>query len=156
MIGSYLSFSNYGQKLMECPNEEGITTDAPARVTYVPSSTASVDMILDEMSVLLTSGRLTSNNRQLMKPIVEQALNSGDVSKAVRIAQQLIFASPEFHATNIPRKQNVEREVTGYNYLPPKPYKGKIERKMTVVVISTDTYSIPFLLLTYYIIFALL
>ena len=123
MMGPY-SFANI-PKVMECPGEEGITTDAPAHMTYVPSSTASVDVILDELSVLLTSGRLTSSNRELMRPFVEAAYNSGDIGKAVRIAQQLMFAAPEFHATNIPRKQNVAREITGYNYLPSKPYKGK-------------------------------
>jgi hypothetical protein len=122
---AYLTFSGYGQRLMECPDEEGIIDHSPAHATYVPSSTASVEAILDEMSTLLTSGRLSSHNRQLIKPIVEQAFNSGDISKAVRIAQQLTFSTPEFHATNIPRKQNTAREISSYNFLPSQPYKGK-------------------------------
>lgn len=123
---AYLTFSGWGQKLMECPDEEGITDDSPAHATYVPSSTASVDLILDEMSTLLTSGRLSSHNRQLIKPVVEQAFNSGDISKAVRIAQQLMFAAPEFHATNIPRKQNTAREISSYDFLPSQPYKAVV------------------------------
>lgn len=132
---AYLTFSGWDQRLMECPDEEGITDDSPAHAAYFPSLTASVDAILDEMSTLLTSGRLSSHNRQLIKPIVEQAFNSGDIPKAVRIAQQLMFATPEFHATNIPRKQNTAREIDRYSFLPSQPYKGKLIALMSPVTL---------------------
>ena len=59
----------------------------------------SLDDILDELDILLTSGRLTDKNRELIKSHVSLVFDTGDVAKAVRVAQELIFASPEFHST---------------------------------------------------------
>lgn len=115
----------------ECPSSEGQTDLSPARATYWPS-TESVDVILDELALLLTAGRLGETNRAIIKPAVEEAFNSGDVAKAVRIAQQLVSASPEFHSTNIVRQEGtgIPREVDGHQPLPP----GAEEYKAVVVI----------------------
>ena len=80
------------KSVFSCATSEGDTSLSPAKADYWPSSsTASVDDILDDLSVLLTAGRLGDTNRATIKPFVEQVYNTGDVSKAVRVAQQLIF-----------------------------------------------------------------
>ena len=83
----------------ECASTEGDTSLSVASSDYWPASTSSVDDILDDLSLLLTSDRLGDKNRALVKSVVEQEYNTGDVAKAVRMAQQLIFATPEFHST---------------------------------------------------------
>lgn len=116
----------------QCPENEGETHFSPARATYSPPPTASVDDLLDELALLLTAGRLGEKNRAIVKGAVEPAFNSGDVAKAVRIAQQLIFASPEFHSTGITRQKGagVARTIAGY---PPLP-NGAEEYKAVVVI----------------------
>ncbi|KAL7541246.1 hypothetical protein ACHAXR_012136 [Thalassiosira sp. AJA248-18] len=108
-----------------CASTEGDTSLSPAAISYEPSSTASVDDILDELVVLLTAGRLSESNRNLIKSVMNQYFSS-DVGKAVRIAQQLLISTPEFHSTSIPRKLDSVREVTGYDTPPSTPYKALV------------------------------
>jgi len=91
------------EHVFNCPSTEGDTSHSPAIMSYWPSSTSSVDDILDELALLMTAGRLSPQNRAIIKPIVSVPFNSGDVARAVRAAQQLIWSSPEVHATSIPR-----------------------------------------------------
>jgi hypothetical protein len=106
-----------------CAKEEGDTSLSSARATYWPSSTASADTIINELGLLLTSDRLTEENRAIIRAHVEKEMNNGDVSKAVRVAQELILSTPEFHATNIVRKQDNIRETLGYAEAPKSSYK---------------------------------
>jgi uncharacterized protein (DUF1800 family)/uncharacterized protein (DUF1501 family) len=114
------------QQAFSCASVEGDTSLSPAKVDFWPSSTASVDDILDELSVLLTAGRLGDKNRATIKLFVEQVYNTGDVSRAVRVAQQLIFSSPEFHSTTVTRNLNDKRQITGYTEDPAAPYKAVV------------------------------
>jgi len=107
-------------------NEEGDTETAPAHSTYWPPSTASVDDIIDDLSMLLTSGRLTPKNRAVIKSVVEPEFNTGNVAKSIRMAQQLLFATPEFHSTSVTRNSNEVRELSGYTHPPAAPYKAVV------------------------------
>ena len=119
------SFEAYrGGGPFSCASEEGDTSLSPARSTYWPSQTNDVDEILDEISLLLTSGRLGVSNREIIRPLVQAELSTGDIAKSIRVAQELIIGSPEFHATNIARKQGTARELTGYETAPAAPYKA--------------------------------
>ena len=121
------SFEGWGvSQPFACADEEGDTSLSPAKPDYWPSSTTSVDHILNELDVLLTAGRLGDKNRALIKGIVEQEYNMGGVAKAVRMAQQLIFATPEFHATGITRNQVSPRQISGYTTTPAAPYKAVV------------------------------
>lgn len=108
----------------DCPTTEGDTSLSPARVSYWPQSATSVDDILDELDVLLTSGRLQASNRALIKSLVEPMM--GDVPKAIRAAQELILSTPEHHSTNLPRNQDIARVLTGYTEKPKAPYKAVV------------------------------
>lgn len=109
-----------------CPNTEGDYSLSPATISWTPSSTASVDDILEELNVILTAGRLSTSNKALIKTVMEQYFSSGDVGKAVRIAQQLIFSSPEYHVTSVPRVFDTSRQITGYEQAPATPYKALV------------------------------
>ena len=109
----------------DCPSEEGDTSLSPARISYTPQSIDSVDSIIDDLDLLLTSGRLQgSANRALIKGLVEPMM--GDVAKATRAAQQLIVSTPEYHTNNLPRKVDTPRLITGYTTKPKASYKAVV------------------------------
>ncbi|KAL7541680.1 LOW QUALITY PROTEIN: hypothetical protein ACHAXR_011131 [Thalassiosira sp. AJA248-18] len=109
-----------------CASTEGDTSKSWMVPEYWPSSTATVDDILDELAILLTSGRLSDNNRAIIKPYVQAEFDGGDVAKAVRAAQELVFSTPEFHATGTTRNRSDKRVVTGYTDPPGAPYKAVV------------------------------
>lgn len=127
---SKTTLSRLGYKFehaFNCPTSEGDTSFSPATTSYWPSSTSSVDDILDELALLMTAGRLSTKSRSLIKPIVSVPFNSGDIAKAVRAAQQLIWSSPEVHATNIPRIADSPRKPAGYETpVDPDSYKAVV------------------------------
>lgn len=110
-----------------CADHEGDTSLTPAAISYQPSSTATVDDVLNELSVLLTAGRLSDNNRNIIRSAMNDYFAT-DVGKATRIAQQLLLSTPEFHATSMPRKQGQLREIGGYSSTPTEPYKALVVR----------------------------
>eukprot|EP00567_Pseudictyota_dubia_P014397 CAMPEP_0197445160 /NCGR_PEP_ID=MMETSP1175-20131217/10449_1 /TAXON_ID=1003142 /ORGANISM="Triceratium dubium, Strain CCMP147" /LENGTH=182 /DNA_ID=CAMNT_0042976071 /DNA_START=1 /DNA_END=546 /DNA_ORIENTATION=- len=56
------------------------------------------DTVVDEMATLMTAGRLSEQSRQIIKEAYNSV--SSDSAAAIRVAQQLIVSSPEFHTTN--------------------------------------------------------
>lgn len=125
---SMSSFESWRNNLpLTCPSNEGDYSFSPATISYSRSSPISADEIIDDLDVLFTSGRLTNSiNRMHIKLLVESILATGDVSKAVRAAQELILSTPEYHITNIPRKLNEARVITGYESKPKAPYKAVV------------------------------
>ena len=120
--------STYATTLLPITNFILVSAASPE---FWPASTSSVDDILDELQVLLTSGRLTAKNRAIIKSIVEPEFNVGNVAKAVRIAEQLVFACPEFHTTGSTRNLNELRQISGYTEAPIAPYKAVVVLFMT-------------------------
>ena len=72
---------------------------------------------------MLTAGRLGDTNRAIVKGAIEPCF-AGNRPKAIRIAQQLITSSPEFHTTGLARKGDKERVITGYTQSPKHDYKA--------------------------------
>lgn len=66
-------------------------------LTYQPSFSEPQD-IVDELALLLTSGRLSSSSRNALKDIMT---NASDFSSGIKTAQKLIASSPSFHSTNL-------------------------------------------------------
>lgn len=114
------------RRYINCAKTEGDVSLSPAIITYQPSTTSSVDGVIDELSTLLTSGRLGDENRALIKSTILPYFSSGDVAKATRIAQQLIISAPEFHTTGAVRRQNSIREAAAYDTAPEQPYKALV------------------------------
>ena len=84
-----------------------------------------MDDIIDDLDILLTSGRLQgSTNRALIKSILQPMM--GDIPKAIRAAQQLVLSTPEYHSTNLPRTLNNARPPNAYATRHKTPYKAVI------------------------------
>ncbi len=110
----------------QCSTIEGNTDYSPAHFSYWPSSVESVHDILEELSLLLTSGRIKTSNEALIASLVQPIFDSGDIPKAIRAAQQYILTTPEAHATGISRIVGGEREITGYESKPRGSYKALV------------------------------
>ena len=82
-------------------NVEGAYDLAGGYLSYTPPvSSISPDEIVDDLCGLLTSGRMGNSNRSIIKDAYSGALHAGsDADSALRVAQQLIVSSPEYHTT---------------------------------------------------------
>eukprot|EP00957_Ditylum_brightwellii_P105884 8075103-Ditylum_brightwellii.AAC.1 len=117
-------WNGFGTRLAGfCPTQDGVSDTSEGTLTYAPTAT-TVDSLIDELSLMLTAGRLGENNRAIVKGTIENMYNGGDKAKAIRIAQQLITSSPEFHGTGLARKGGTERVLTGYTEPPQHEYKA--------------------------------
>ncbi|KAI2490759.1 Protein of unknown function (DUF1501) [Fragilaria crotonensis] len=93
------------------------------KLSYLPASSSSVATYIDELAMLLTAGRLSTSNRNLIRTVVAAEPNR---TMAVMKAQQLIALAPEFHSTNIARKSGVTRPEPESPTPSTKPYKAVV------------------------------
>jgi uncharacterized protein (DUF1501 family)/uncharacterized protein (DUF1800 family) len=102
---------------------------------YLPSTygidDSSADDIINDLSTILTSGRLSPENKQIIKNAFEQTIAEGKGEYEAMInAQQLIVLSPEFHTNSLARKTNQPRELPGTPDPTGVPYKAIIHLMM--------------------------
>jgi len=98
---------------------------------YLPSKygldEASANEVIDDLATLLTSGRLSPENREIMKEAFDYTLESGkDKFEAMVNAQQLMVLSPEFHTTGLIQKTGQDRTIPGKPNATDIPYKAVI------------------------------
>ena len=96
-----------------------------AEIPWPMTHKDNIDEVLGDLSLMLTAGRLGDVNKAIIKSAMQNEFLL-DRAKAVRIAQQLITASPEFHSTNVPRKEGGAREIKGYTHLSKHKYKAVV------------------------------
>lgn len=105
------------------------TTTNHGVLTYDPNNHGHTDAtaIVDDLANLLTSGRLSDDNRQIMVEAYEytKAQGKSDYEALVNV-QQLISTSPEFHTTNVPLKTGQNRTVSSSSQSTQIPYKAVI------------------------------
>ena len=82
--------------------------------------------MIDELAMLMVGGRLSEKNRALIRSAILPYYSTGDKGRATRIAQQLLLSAPEFHATNMPRRQDGLRQPEAYTTQPAQPYKALV------------------------------
>jgi hypothetical protein len=88
-------------------------------------STAS--QIVDDLSTLLTGGRLSGSQRDLLIEAYNFTMSRGKGAYEAMInVQQLIATSPEFHASNIPSSTGQPRALPSKPPKSGKPYKAII------------------------------
>jgi cullin-associated NEDD8-dissociated protein 1 len=80
---------------------------ADGHLRFTPSgggsdgSEATVEEVVDELSLLLTDGRLSQHAKTVVAAEYNRTmLETGSAKKALKVAQKLVIASAEFHATN--------------------------------------------------------
>ncbi len=79
--------------------------------------------VVDELATLLTSGRLSAEHRQFIRNAYDNAGSSND---GLRIAQEMIFTSAEFHTTNPVNTGDQHRESFSFPAPTGKPYKALV------------------------------
>lgn len=102
----------------DCPTQDGDFSKSDGWLRYTAPEDATVDELIDDLSLWLTSGRLTAVSHDFIKGVIEGMYQEGsdtaDREKAVRIAQQLIASTPEYHTTNMITKSTTKRIIRGY------------------------------------------
>lgn len=103
---------------------EGDYSQGLGKLEFLPTSYNAQEM-LDELNLLLTGGRL---NDEIQNTILG-AMSDGSITtdaQRLRLAQQLVVVSPEFHSTNnfVELDQEKSREPEGSTVHPAKRYKA--------------------------------
>jgi hypothetical protein len=99
----------------------------------------SASDVVDDLATLLTAGRLSSSNRNVIAAAFDETVNRlATIESAVRPspkaaffeavvnAQQLIAVTPEFHTTNTPSKTGSTRTLEAQRDPPTEPYKSVV------------------------------
>ncbi len=102
---------------------EGDYSNAAARLSFARPSTSAED-IVEELDMLLTNGRLSVENKQLIFNEYKKKLLTEGETAALRMAQQLIVSSPEFHTSNVVRPSGSPRSIPGSPQPKGVPYKA--------------------------------
>jgi len=76
-------------------------------LAFVPEGTWGTGVV-DELATLLTAGRLSSESRAIVQAAYD---GIGDPTEGLKLAQQLIATTPEFHSTNLVRANGLAREI---------------------------------------------
>lgn len=77
---------------------EGGSSSGPGNLTFSPSDPSNAEVVVNELATLLTSGRLNEKSREI---ISEEFSKAEDEQAGLRIAQQLMLTTPEFHSTSL-------------------------------------------------------
>lgn len=117
-FGGHSVDKNYERPDCDSISPGGITDGSVGKFQYPPSNSA-----LDELATLLTGGRLSEASRQLIDQVVAA---EGDPTMKLLKAQQLMAFSPEFHSTNIPRRNGNVRQSPPPKTPSSKPYKAVV------------------------------
>jgi uncharacterized protein (DUF1501 family)/uncharacterized protein (DUF1800 family) len=104
----------------------GQTALASGSTQYNPGESASPSVVVDELSTLLTSGRLGTRKRELLEGAYVEFLSTGTQRQALINLQQLIITTPEFHSNTISDNSEGDRLEPGGKQPSDKPYKAVI------------------------------
>jgi len=121
--GYGLGPSPWGCRLRSSPDTwlpAGNYENSVGYLAFSPESNhTSGEDVIDELATLITSGRLSDENREIILSAYNSIYNTTNstntteeetAATALRIAQQLIITTPEFHATSLVRKTGNARQ----------------------------------------------
>ena len=81
---------------------DGLHTNTIARLRHAPNGdTTDASNVVDQLSFLLTDGRLSDENRKIIEDQYTLSLNAGTTFEAIQVATVLMLATPEVHTTNL-------------------------------------------------------
>ena len=89
---------------------------------YTPTETTS-DKIVDELAMLMTSGRLSAESRQVAMDVYD---NEKYKKQAVMMVQQIIASSPEFQTTAMTKVGTETRSLPEMPTQSTEPYKAVV------------------------------
>ena len=85
-----------------------------------------IEVVLNELSTLLTAGRLSDTNKELVKIAAEDQFTYGERAKSIRAMIELILATAEFQTTGLARNSNEVRVPPVDDEPPSKEYKAVV------------------------------
>ena len=95
-------------------------------LSYQPPSNADPSDVINELSTLLTSGRLSDENKAIILDRYNEVMNADSPENALKVAQQLMVLSPEFATSNKVKTSNAAREPSSSSGSTAAPYKAII------------------------------
>ncbi|KAL7569392.1 hypothetical protein ACA910_010477 [Epithemia clementina (nom. ined.)] len=95
-------------------------------LTVQPDKSLTASAIVDQLSLLMTSGRLSSTSRTIIQQAYEEKKATSDHAKAIIRAQQLILTTPEFHTTGRVAPISKARPQPSTPNPTGKPYKAVV------------------------------
>lgn len=140
-INTVLSFIKYG--LNDCfegfgygsgscaigdsPGSEGNVTWVPELPGAVTDTTAVATAVVDQLSTLLTAGRLSQANKDTIVEAYVDTIDNGksDYEAAIN-AQQMVAMTPEFNSNCLVRKTGDPRPAPGAQAPSGNPYKAVV------------------------------
>lgn len=102
---------------------KGDYSNSMGYLAYRPSESYTSSQVVDEMSLLLTAGRMSDAKRSLLVEIFDRATTR---SEGFLDIGQLILTTPEFHTTGITENSGGIRPADGTVNPSVKPYKAVI------------------------------
>ena len=117
LISNGLTNCNYGfgdrvaKPTRSCSNT-GKASSADGRLHFTPSASAlqnGIEGIVDELDLLLTTGRLNKNSRRALVKAYSDSLQQGSADDALKAALKLLLMTSEFHTTAINRLRSKMR-----------------------------------------------
>ena len=108
------------------------------RFAYVPTNASSAEATIAEVSLLLTSGRLSQEKARVISDAYARTRAMSGDADALKVAQQLIMTTAEFQSTN-----NAGVRAATAKPLPPQLSLGRPYKAIVVVYLSggADTYN---------------
>jgi len=128
-VGSLIKYGltgcrgGFGQRAGKCSRagESNFEEYTEGKLEWRPTLPSSAASVVEELSLLLTAGRLSEQNARVIRDAYDGAAEEGGVDAALKIAQQLITAAPEFHATQ-------RNELTETKRPPPETNRTATDR----------------------------
>jgi len=106
--------------------KEGDYRNSQAKLNYKPSEPRNAKKVVDDLASILTAGRLNKQSRLIIENEYSRA---SDNDSGLRLAQELIISSPEFHSTSkikfsgkarekrLERDTNTKKDFKSFVYL---------------------------------------
>ena len=108
--------------------DQNYAGDTCTGVTIEPKgsqgSSGYYDAVVDDLALLLTSGRLSSNSRKIISSTIEET--GGSALDGLKMAQQMVLTAPEFHSTNVVKSTEQLRETFSFPQPTGDPYKAGV------------------------------
>lgn len=108
--------------------EVGDFSSSVGHLHYVPSASDASTKI-DELSTLLTAGRLSDENKEVIINAYNSFYATNGTQVAERVMMKLFSSTPEFHTSNTVRKTGEARQVTPNPAMSSTPYKAIVYGK---------------------------
>jgi|AntRauTorckE5430_2_1112549.scaffolds.fasta_scaffold01070_3 hypothetical protein len=79
--------------------------------------------VVDALATLLTAGRLSQKHRNIIREAYDKELSADD---GLKIAQQLVLTTAEFHTTNVVKSMDTTRPTVSFPPSSHKPYRAVV------------------------------